>query len=279
MLSSNSNTVNRNGLLCFVTFKSFDAQKGLRHAFSTRLGGVSKGYFGEMNLSFKVGDERQNVLENYNIFCRTVGINPANIVLSQQTHTSNVRVVGKEDIGKGIYRESDFTDVDGLITNQPNVALVTHSADCCLLAFYDPIEKVIACSHAGWRGTVAEIGRITVEKMNSEFGCKPENILAAVAPSICKKCYEVDYPLFEAFSKLQYLDTDKIFEKKENGKFLLDLWEANRQILVFSGIKNENIEITDICTNCNPNFLHSHRASNGKRGVNGLIMELSGENI
>ncbi|MBQ0083656.1 MAG: peptidoglycan editing factor PgeF [Clostridiales bacterium] len=279
MLKSNSNTVNLNGSLCFITFKSFEAQSGLRHAFSTRLGGVSGGYFGKMNLSFKVGDQKTDVLENYRILCENIGIDPAHIVLSQQTHTANVRVVGRHDKGKGIFCESDFNDVDGLITNEPGVAIVTHSADCCLLAFYDPEKRVIAASHAGWRGTVAEIGRKTIEKMVNEFGCSPENILCAIAPSICKNCYEVDYPLFEEFSKLSYLDLDKIFKSKGNGKFLLDLWEANRQILTFSGIKNENIEITDICSCCNAEYLHSHRASGGKRGVNGLIMELIGEDL
>lgn len=269
--------MNLKGSLCFITFNKFNGYPALRHAFSTKLGGVSGGCFGKMNLSFKVGDKKPDVLENYKIFCDGIGISSEHIVLSQQTHTANVRIVGKNDIGKGIYRDSDFTDVDGLITAEPGVALVTHSADCCLLAFFDPEKNVIAASHAGWRGTVAEIGKVTVKKMQEKFGCNPANIIAAVAPSICKKCYEVDSPLFDAFSKIDYLDLDTIFFKKENGKFLLDLWEANRQILINAGLKNENIEITDICTNCNPQFLHSHRATGGKRGVNGLIMELTGE--
>lgn len=275
--TSNINTVNHIGSLCFVTFNNLSQSGGLRHAFTTRRGGVSEGYLGEMNLSLKVGDSRERVIKNYEIICSALGIDPAHIVLSQQTHTANIRVVGKSDCGKGIFYESDFTDVDGLITAEPDVAIVTHSADCCLLAFYDPKKRVIAAAHAGWRGTVKEIGRLTAEKMQSEFGCRPGDILAAVAPSICKKCYEVDEPLYTEFSKLGYLDLEKIFEAKPNGKYLLDLWEANRQILINAGLTPQNIEITDICTNCNPDYLHSHRASGGKRGVNGLIMELKNE--
>lgn len=274
MLKSTLNKVNLNGSLCYITFKNFNKHKEIRHLFSTRLGGVSKGCFSEMNLSFKVGDDVSCVMENYKILCGAAGINSENLVLSQQTHTNNVKIVDKSDIGKGIFRQSDFTDVDGLITNTPGVALVTHSADCCLIAFYDPEKRVIAASHAGWRGTTGEIGRITVEKMRAHFGCKPENIIAAIAPSICKKCYEVDTPVYNRFAEIKYLDLSTIFSDKGNGKYQLDLWEANKQILINAGVEPQNIEVTDICTNCNSRYLHSHRATGGKRGVNGLILEI-----
>ncbi len=274
IIKSQKNKVNLNGSLCYITFKKLEKYPELRHLFSTRLGGVSKGYFGQLNLSFKVGDERADVLQNYKILCEELGTDVQNIVLSQQTHTDNVLIVGKKDCGKGILRESDFSDIDALITNEKGVALVTHSADCCLLGFYDPIKKVIASAHAGWRGTVAEIGLKTVNKMVESFGCKSENIIAVLAPSIGKCCYEVDAPVYNEFARLEYLKLDLIFENKQNGKYMLDLWQANKQILCHAGIKEENIELTDICTNCQSEFLHSHRATGGKRGVNGLIMEL-----
>ncbi len=274
MLKSSSLKVNRNGSLCFITFKKFEKHKEIVHAFTTRHGGVSDGYFGKMNLSFNVGDDRDRVIENYRIISKAIDINPDNLVLSQQTHTANVITVTKKNRGTGIFRGYDYSDVDGLVTNVPGVALVTHSADCCILAFYDPERRVIAASHAGWRGTVAEIGKITVEKMQREFGCRPEDIIVGIAPSIGKCCYEVDIPVYEQFEKLKYLDMQTVFTKKENGKFMLDLWEANRRILINSGVKDANIDITDICTNCFSEDFHSHRATGGKRGVNGLIIEI-----
>ncbi len=274
MIKTQKQTVNTVNGVSFITFKSFEKYPQLIHAFSTRLGGISDGYYSSMNLSFNVGDNPDTVKENYRIFCDAVGINPENIVISHQTHKTNILTVTKSDCGKNIWRNRDYSDIDALITNEKGVALVTHSADCCLLGFFDPQQNVIAAAHAGWRGTVGEIGRKTVQKMISDFGCNAENILVIIAPSIAKCCYEVDDPVLNEFKKLKYLDLSKIFFPKKNGKYMLDLWEANRQILENTGLKTENIEATDICTNCQSEFFHSHRATGGKRGVNGLIMEL-----
>ena len=274
MQKTNSLKVNRKGSLCFITFPKFEGYSEIVHAFTTRHGGISEGCFGKMNLSFNVGDERERVIENYRIISRHLAISPDNLTLSQQTHTANVVTVTEKNKGTGIFREYDYHDVDGLITNVPGVALVTHSADCCILAFYDPKKRVIAAAHAGWRGTVKEIGRVTVQKMQNEFGSDPKDIIVGIAPSIGKCCYEVDKPVFDSFIELEYLDLQTVFENKHNGKFMLDLWEANRQILKKAGIVDSNIDITDICTNCYPDDFHSHRATGGKRGVNGLIIEI-----
>lgn len=273
MLKSNTLKVNREGSLCFITFPKFEKYK-LRHAFTTRLGGVSEGIYRSMNLSFNVGDDREKVIKNYEIICNAIGIDTEDITLTKQTHTNNVIAVTEKNRGSGIYRPSDYDDVDGIITDCKNVAIVGHSADCCLIGFFDPVSQVIAVSHAGWRGTAAEIGRVTVQKMQKDFGCNPKDILVGLCPSISKCCYEVDTPVYNEFAKIDHLDTDSVFTKKQGDKYMLDLYEANRQILVHCGIKNENIDISDICTNCNGDDLHSHRASKGKRGVNGLIMEL-----
>lgn len=263
-----------NGPLVLIKSRHLNKFDNIRHAFTTRLGGQSKGYFGSMNLSFRVGDCENDVRENYRILASSLSINAEDIVVSAQTHTANVLSVGKEQRGSGIFRPSDFEYVDALVTNEKNVAIVTHSADCCLLAFNDPVNGVIAAAHAGWRGTVEEIGKATVLKMKEEYGSDESNILVSMMPSIGPCCYEVDMPVYERFLKLRYLDMQRIFKPKENGKFMLDLWEANKQILCFAGLPESNIEKADICTNCNPDMFHSHRASHGKRGVNGLIMEL-----
>lgn len=274
MIKTQSQTVVTKNNVAFVKFKIFQKYPELICAFSTRIGGKSEGYFGDMNLSFNVGDNPDTVKENYKILCSAIGINHNNLIISHQTHKTNILAVTKADCGKNIWRERDYSDIDALITNESGVALVTHSADCCLLGFYDPKNKVIASAHAGWRGTVAEIGKKTVEKMIYNYGSAPENILVILAPSISKCCYEVDDPVLNEFKKLGYLNLDKIFFPKENGKYMLDLWEANAQILESVGINRNNIELTDICTNCQSKYFHSHRATGGKRGVNGLIMEL-----
>lgn len=271
-MKSNTLTVNKKGGLMYITFPRLSRCGVVRHTFSTKLGGVSKGKFAEMNLSFNRGDERSAVIKNYEILCGAVGIDTANLVLSHQTHTNNVRVVTKADCGTG-YTLPPFNDVDGLITNQSGVALVTQYADCTPLLFCDPKKRVIATSHAGWRGTVKEIGRVTVEKMHSEFGCEPKDIIAAIGPSIAECCYEVDTPVLNEFLKLS-LDLDKIFKKVDSEHYMLNLREANRQILVNSGISPDNIDISDICTNCNSDKLHSHRASKGERGNLAAIIEL-----
>lgn len=258
----------------YITFPLLDATKAVNHAFTTRLGGVSSGMYSEMNMSFSNGDSREAVLENYRRICNAINIDINKAVLSHQTHTNNVRIVKKEDIGKGIFKERDYNDVDGLITDIPGVALVTQYADCTPLLFCDPVKKVVATSHAGWRGTASEIGRITVEKMQKNFGCDPADIIAAIGPSIGQCCYEVDDPVYRPLSKIPYLKKDKIFIKKHNGKYMLSLWETNREILINAGILPEHIDITDLCTNCHPDVFHSHRFTGGKRGNLAAIIAL-----
>ncbi len=266
MLTSKTLNLNDKEGILYITFPLLDKCGVINHAFTTRIGGVSEGIYSSMNMSFTNGDSDRKVFENYRRICKVIGTVPEKAVLSQQTHTNNVRIVTEDDIGKGIVKGRDYTDVDGLITNIPGVTLVTQYADCTPLLFCDPIRKVIATSHAGWRGTASEIGRITVEKMRDKFGCNPKDILCAIGPSICQNCYEVDDAVYSPLSKIPYLDKDKIFIKKNNGKYMLDLWETNKEILINAGIKEENIDVTDLCTNCHPDIFHSHRFTNGKRG-------------
>lgn len=272
MTSNNLNICQKNGV-SYITFPKLESTGIVRHLFSTRIGGVSIGRYKSMNLSFLNGDTRENVLENYRRLCSCIGIATESLVLSRQTHTDNIKIVDKNDCGTGIYKPS-FTDIDGLITNSPSVALVTQYADCTPLLFCDPVKRVIATSHAGWRGTAKEIGKKTVQKMSLAFGCEPNNIIAAIGPCIGNCCYEVDEPVFKEFSKLSYLDMSKIFTEKPNEKYMLDLVEANRQILVHSGIKERNIDLSDICTCCNCDMLHSHRATGGERGNLAAIIQL-----
>ncbi len=270
--SKNLNINQKNGIV-WLSFPKLDFAK-IKNAFTTRIGGVSGGHLGSMNMSFANGDDIDNVKENYNRICSCLGIEPSRMVFSKQTHTTNVRVVTANDIGKGFIKERDYTDVDGLITNLPNVALVTHYADCVPLLFYDPIKQVVAASHSGWRGTVGQIGAVTVQKMQENFGCNPSDIIAAIGPCIKQCCYEVDTPVIDALKQIDSLNVNDFIKQVDDSHYMLNLSEANRQILINAGVKNENIDIADVCTCCNSRFLHSHRATNGKRGIMAAIIAL-----
>lgn len=266
---SEKNVLNWHGekAVPYFTFPAFDELPGIIHGFSSRLGGVSKGFLSSMNLSFSRGDEPERVRENFRRIAESIGFSEKDLVFSMQTHTVNVRRVGREDCGRGLERPVGYCDVDGLVTNEPGVVLATFYADCVPLFFVDPVHHCIGLSHSGWRGTVGKIGKATVETMAREFGSKPGDLLAAVGPSICQECYEVSEEVIGLFRENFAEELwPKLFYRKDNGHYQLNLWEANRLIFQEAGILPQHITVTDICTACNPELLFSHRASGGKRG-------------
>ena len=265
--------IKENKGVTWLSYPAFEQFPDIVHAFSTRLGGVSQGIYSSMNLSFTRGDEDAAVHENYRRLADAAGFSPEDIVTSDQTHTANVRVVTEEDRGNGITKPRPYTDVDGMVTNVPGLVLATFYADCVPLYFVDPVHHAIGLSHSGWRGTVAKIGKVTIEKMNEEYGTEPKDIYSAIGPSICQDCYEVSEDAILEFQKaLEEKYWDKLFYNKENGKYQLNLWEANHLIMLEAGIKEEHISMPGICTCCNPEFLFSHRASHGKRGNLGAFL-------
>lgn len=256
----------RNGIP-FLEFPLLTKTDAVIHGFTTREGGVSEGVCASMNLSFTRGDDPEHVHRNYELAAAALGVQAEHIVCSDQTHTTNVRRVTSADWGKGIFRKKDYADVDGLITNEPDVVLATFFADCVPLFFVDPVKQAIGLSHSGWRGTAGKMGKCTVKAMEQEFGSRPEDIRAAIGPSICVDCYEVSVDVIEEFEKIFDREAmKKICWKKENGKYQLDLWKANESVLLEAGIRPEHLAVTDICTCCNPKRLFSHRASQGRRG-------------
>lgn len=262
-----------------VTYLIYDSleETGLvSHGFSTRLGGVSDGIFSSMNLSFNRGDARAAVHENYRRIAKALDIDVMKMVASDQTHTTNVRLVTEDDCAKGILREKDYRDVDGLITNIPGITLATFYADCVPLFFLDPVHKAIGLSHSGWRGTVHKMGKVTLEEMEKHFGTDAKDVIAGIGPSICQDCYEVSEDVameFAAvFPKEEILRLGRMSE--EGQKYQLNLWRANELVLLEAGVKREHISYPGICTCCNPDFLFSHRASRGKRGNLGAFLTL-----
>lgn len=257
----------RNQEVPFLSFPKLEAAQIVTHGFSTRLGGVSEGIFSSMNLGFTRGDKEESVHENYKRIAASIGFSYNNIVCADQTHTSNIRNITAKDIGKGVTKPRDYSNIDGLITNVPGIALCTVYADCVPLYFIDPINKAIGLSHSGWKGTVGKIGKITIEAMKKEFNTNSKDIIAAIGPSICMDCYEVSQDVAARFqNNFPPSILPEILYQKESGKYQLDLWKANEAILLESGVLPENIQTTDICTCCNSTLLFSHRASQGKRG-------------
>ncbi|MDE7445597.1 MAG: peptidoglycan editing factor PgeF [Lachnospiraceae bacterium] len=259
----------------YLTFPLLDEVETVRHLFSTRMGGVSEGIYASMNLSYARGDDKEAVDENFRRIAEIFGTTPDRIVCSKQTHTTNVRLVTEEDCGKGVLYPVDYDDVDGLITNVPGILLCTSYADCVPLYFADVKNKAIGLGHSGWRGTVCRMGEAMLKSMHDAFGTKPEDVIAAIGPSICRDCYEVGEEVAEAFrqsfpEEWRFL----LSEGKEAGKYQLDLWEANKRVLLGAGILSDHLAVTDICTCCNSEYLFSHRASKGKRGNLGAFMEL-----
>ena len=266
--------VEKNGVPYFV-FKNLEDTGLVRHGFSTRMGGVSEGFLGSLNLSFTRGDDPEKVRENFRRMGMAVGFETKDLVLSDQTHTTNVRLVTEEDRGKGFDKEKDYTDTDGLITNVPGLMLVTIYADCVPLYFVDPVHKAIGLSHSGWKGTVHRMGKVTLERMAEEFGTRPEDVQAAIGPSICQDCYEVSEDVARAFMD-EFADRldDRLVYRKDNGKYQLNLWRANKLVLQEAGIRPEHLTITNVCTCCNHELLFSHRASHGQRGNLGAFLGL-----
>lgn len=272
----------RKGEVSYLTFPSLDAVDFVRHGFSTREGGVSEGVLGTMNLSYSRGDEPERVDENYKRICHALGFSTENLVLSDQVHDTKIQCVGKEDCQGKDLREKKLQGIDGLITDTPEVVLCTSYADCVPLYFVDTVHKAIGHSHSGWRGTVGKIGAKTVEEMGEKFGTKPGDLLVVIGPSICQDCYEVSQDVYDAFvgfvqaekiADIQQMPKEQVqrmmesvFISKGMGKFQLDLWMANKLILMEAGVPEEQISVSCVCTCCNHKLLFSHRASKGKRG-------------
>ena len=226
--------------------------------------------------------------ENQRRIAAAIGVDPSDFTYTHQTHTTNVAVVEEKDRG------GRFLDTDGMVTNVPGICLVTFYADCVPLFFVDSVHRAIGLSHSGWRGTVGRMGQATLKLMEKQYGTDPEQVVAAIGPSICQDCYEVSEDVALAFAENFVRDDAKAVEylgryqrdytqtdienclmyRKENGKYQLNLWYANFRVFRDAGVPDQNIEVTDVCTCCNPSLLFSHRASGGKRGNLGAFMML-----
>ncbi|NBH72447.1 peptidoglycan editing factor PgeF [Clostridiaceae bacterium] len=267
----------KNGVV-WLEFPALSGTNMVHHGFSTRLGGVSEGKFASMNFTFTRGDNPGHVMENYRRIADALQVDTSRMVLSWQTHTTNIRAVTEKDAGKGIVRERDYQDIDGLITNVPGITLVTFYADCVPLYLLDPVHNAIGLSHSGWRGTVNRMGEKTLNAMAKEYGTRAGDVIACIGPSICQDCFEVGGEVADAFAEAFGESCQaQLYYRKDNGKYQLDLWRANEMVFEEAGVPAANIHTTDICTHCNPGLLFSHRSAGTERGNLAAFLCLSEE--
>ncbi len=264
-----------------LKFRLFEQLPMLTHGITTRAGGVSQGMYATLNLSYTRGDDKSAVDENFLRTAISLDASLSDFVLTDQTHTTNIRTVTRADSGKGILKELDYKDIDGLITNEPGMVLSAYFADCVPLLFADPVHHAIGVSHSGWRGTVARMGRETIRAMHQAYGSRPQDLYAAIGPSICQSCYEVSEDVAEQFCAEfpQHVQALCSPVPGANGKFQLDLWTANQIVLKEAVILDDPLAVTNLCTCCNPKFLFSHRASKGRRGNFGAFIKLNPQKI
>ncbi len=232
----------------------------LKHCFTTRLGGVSRGYFSQLNLAFSGKDSRKNVMANTIIVCDAEGFNKDSIVKTAQTHTDNIEAVDKSFCGKGVY--TGFSEVDGLVTNTSSVTLMAFVADCVPVILADPGSRSAAVIHSGWRGTALNIAGKGVRLLCDLYGARAEDIICAIGPAIGPCCYEVSAELLDQFDSGYH----QFFKEKGGGKYMLDLWRAVAYGLERAGVKSENIYISGQCSACNSSLYFSHRKTAGLRG-------------
>ncbi|MCH5212307.1 MAG: peptidoglycan editing factor PgeF [Oscillospiraceae bacterium] len=260
----------KKGRISYYIIPSFQATGLVNHCISTREGGVSEGIYSSMNFRFNCDDKRENVTENFKRISEAIGIDYRRLVLSRQTHDDIIHTVEDSDIGNGIMFENKFESVDGLITDKPGIGLVTLYADCVPTMFLDKRQGVIATSHSGWKGTVKRIAAKTVQKLVSDYGSKPEDILCAIGPSIQLDHFEVGDEVAEIFIDSFGSDTAVKFRDR----YHVNMQLAIEKQLRAEGIPAENIDNYGICTYCNSDLLFSHRKTHGKRGNFGAIIAL-----
>lgn len=267
----------KDGLL-FYTFPHLAAHQGLVHAFSSRLGGVSSGPLHSLSLAYaNPYDQKEQVRENLRRFGQAVGFDPTRLVVSKQTHSTNIFRAYPADAGRGISRPRGYDEIDGLITDTPNLPLMTHHADCTPLFFYAPRRRLCGVAHAGWRGTAANMAGAMVAALQAA-GADPAEILAGIGPAAGPCHYQVGAEVIAQFAGLA--DEQGLLYRPDPqtpGKYLLDLWRANRLRLIQAGVPQAQIVIGGLCTICHPDIFYSHRVQGQVRGSLAAVIMLKDE--
>lgn len=237
-----------------------DKYDRLSVGFTSRVGGVSQPPMESLNCALHVGDRVEDVMTNRQLVAERAGFTIDAWTCAEQVHGNSIKRVSLLNKGAGKQtRHQALQDTDALICNESGIMLAAFFADCVPLYFIDPVHHALGLAHAGWKGTALHIAERTIEAMHREFGSQPEHLLTAIGPSIGVCCYEVNDQVIEQ------LDCEPPV-KQDNGRYMLDLKETNRQFMIRAGILPINIEISEWCTSCNTDLFFSHRAENGQTG-------------
>lgn len=250
--------------LRYYTFDIFS--NAVVQAVFTRRGGISPAPWHSLNLGGSVGDDPTRVAENRIQVFRSMGREPASIHDVWLVHGTDIVYA---DAPRPLQQPSAKADI--LFTDNPEVSLFMRFGDCVPLMFHDPKKKVIGMAHAGWMGTVKGVAKAAVEGMTSRYGCKPQDIIAGIGPSIGVDHYEVGENVINQFQEKYPENIEHILQSR-SGSMFLDLWAANCLQLQNAGV--EQIQISEICTACHLDDWFSHRAEKGKTGRFGALMAL-----
>lgn len=261
--------VDTKGGMTLLSFPRFTGEKAVRHVISTRMGGVSRGGFDSLNLGTHVGDDPLRVAENRDLLRRAYEYKPTRLVQAKQTHSDIVLRVGAEDL-KSLPISGPWKEGDALITKEKNVTLMILVADCLPVLFYDPIHQAIGLAHAGWRGTASHIAAKTLLAMGEAFGTQPSDVKAALGPCIGPCCYEVGNEVKGQFDEI-FPWSAEVFQKSFDGRFKLDLPQANARQLLDLGVVEENLVRSNLCTVEHPDWFYSHRAEANDGGATGRL--------
>jgi YfiH family protein len=252
--------------ITFCKSKKLNTVDGVTHFFSTRDGGVSTGVFRSLNFGTHHG-EADNMAQNLEILRTALRAENIKFIIPKQTHSDIIAVIDHQTISDSL------ENTDAVITNLPQVMVCVKTADCVPILLVDPEKRVVGAVHAGWRGTAQNIVGKTIEKMRQVFGSNPLSLIAAIGPCIGPSNYEVGLEVIMAIES-QLNSPEKAIEKKEhtNNKFLLNLTEANFQLLTQAGLKGENIDLNYRCTYSNSQEFFSARRDGHKTGrmLNGI---------
>lgn len=234
-------------LLRFEIFNQFEPS--LCHFSTTVNAGVSQGDYSSFNMSIYSGDDIECVDENRNRLALLLDIDEDKLFIPYQTHEDKTAVIDEEFLSKSDLEQAKMLHgIDSIITNQKNICIGITTADCVPIIIYDPINKVLACVHAGWRGTLAKLSEKTIFEMQKRFDCKHENLIAGIGPFISEKYFEVGDEVFQSFSDagffMEEISSFNVYSKK----YHLDLGSANKQLFRNIGIPDKNVEISDYCT-------------------------------
>jgi len=252
--------------LKIINFEIFE-NKLISHGIFSRHGGVSPAPWDSLNLGGTVGDSRANVVENRKRIFAAIDRPVETLFDSWQVHGTEVLIAAEPRPLNGAHVKGD-----AILTNRPDVTLFMRFADCVPILFFDPVHNAIGIAHAGWKGTLARIAAITIETMNSVYNSKPNETLVGIGPSIGPDHYEVGEDVASLTCDVFGRANEKVLHRL-NGKYHLDLWEANRLILFEAGVRE--IQVAEICTACDKTDWYSHRGDHGKTGRFGALLALN----